>query len=336
VRGWALRTSHNIYGGMGWNWDKTANAWYCRHLWEHYAYSLDRAFLKNIAYPILKETCEFWEDHLKELPDGRLVAPNAWSPEHGPVEDGVSYSQEIVWDLFTNYCAAAETLNVDPNYRQKISRLLSHLVTPQIGHWGQLQEWMTDRDDPNDHHRHTSHLYAVYPGQQISIAGTPELAHAAAVSLTARGQTDDSNREWAFAWRTALWARLHEPEKAHNMLVALLSTSATCRNLFGDHPPMQIDGNFGITAGVAEMLLQSHEEEINLLPALPQAWPTGAIRGLRARGGCTVDEIWKDGQLTEAVIHCDHGGVRRVRYGAKDREFRLYPGKALDIKASDL
>jgi alpha-L-fucosidase 2 len=348
VRGWALRTSHNIYGGMGWNWDKSANAWYCRHLWEHYAYSGDRAFLREIAYPILKETCQFWEDHLKALPDGRLVVPNAWSPEHGPVEDGVSYSQEIVWDLFSNYDAAARALQVDTAYRTKIAGLLERLVTPKIGHWGQLQEWMTDRDDPNDHHRHTSHLYAVYPGRQIGPETTPELARAAAVSLTARGQTDDSNREWAFAWRTALWARLHEPEKAHRMVVALLSTPATCRNLFGDHPPMQIDGNFGITAGIAEMLLQSREkengengkareaDEIHLLPALPQAWKSGSVHGLRARAGIVVDESWHDGRLTEATLRCAHETVARVRYGAAVREVKLRPNQPLHLGVSDL
>ncbi len=168
----AIRTSHNITGGMGWNWDKTANAWYCQHFWEHYAFGRDTNFLRQTAYPIMKETCEFWEDHLKTLPDGKLVVPDGWSPEHGPVQDGVSYNQEIVWDLFNNYVQAADALGVDKDYRDKIAARRDQLVTPGIGSWGQLLEWMQELHDPqhpeldtpNDHHRHTSHLFAVYPG----------------------------------------------------------------------------------------------------------------------------------------------------------------------------
>lgn len=331
VRGWALRTSHNIYGGMGWNWDKTANAWYCRHFWEHYAYSGDKAYLKAVAYPILKEPTEFWEDHLKALPDGRLVVPQGWSPEHGPVEDGVSYNQEIVWDLFHNYVQAADALGVDRANRDKVAALRDRLVVPKIGRWGQLQEWMTDRDDPQDHHRHTSHLYAVYPGGQISLAQTPALAKAAKTSLLARGDTGDV-REWSFAWRTALCARLHDGDDAHRQLLHLLATDATLPNLIGNHPPQQWDGNFGITAGVAEMLLQSHEGEISLLPALPAAWPTGRVSGLRARGGFTVDMAWQGGKLTGATIHSTTGTRCRARYGAKAVTLTLRLGATVHLR----
>ena len=331
-RGWAVRTSHGINGDMGWQWDVPANAWYCQHFWWHYAFGGDKTWLREVAYPVIKETCEFWEDRLKPLPDGRLVIPNGWSPEHGPHEDGVSYCQQIVWDLFNNYVAASQALGIDAEYRAKITGLRDKLAGPKVGRWGQLQEWMTDRDDPNDHHRHTSHLFAVYPGQQISIAGTPDFAAAAKKSIVARGEDVNSDvREWSYAWRTALYARLHDGENAHRLLQQLFSNRNTCTNLFGLHPPMQIDGNFGIAAGICEMLLQSHEGEINLLPALPAAWPSGSVKGLCARGGFEVEMAWKDGQLTRAVIKSKMDGNCRVRFKDRIIDLKTEAGKTYPI-----
>lgn len=320
-RGWAVRTSHGINGDEGWQWDVPANAWYCQHFWMHYAFGGDKAWLKNVAYPVMKEICEFWEDRLKALPDGRLVVPNGWSPEHGPHEDGVSYCQQIVWDLFNNYVAASGALGVDADYRAKIAGMRDKLVGPKIGSWGQLQEWMTDRDKQDDHHRHTSHLFAVFPGNQISVATTPEFAAAAKKSLVARGEAANSDvREWSFAWRSALYARLRDGDNAHRMVQSLLANRNTCKNLFGLHPPMQIDGNFGITAGICEMLLQSHAGEIELLPALPKVWANGSVNGLRARGGFTVDIAWKDGKVTDYRITGKASRPVKVRVNGKLEE----------------
>jgi alpha-L-fucosidase 2 len=260
-----------------------------------------------------------------------MAVPNGWSPEHGPRDvDGVTYDQMMVWDLFSNYIKAADILQIDKEYRDKVISMREKLVSPKIGRWGQLQEWMEDIDDPNSRHRHTSHLFGVYPGKQISVTLTPDLAKAAEVSLAARGQTGDSRRSWTWPWRCALWARLGNPEIAYDMIQGLLKYNIL-PNLLGNHPPMQMDGNFGITAAICEMLVQSHAGEIHLLPALPKQWQTGSIKGLCARGAFEVDIQWKDNRLTNAIIRSKGGKKCKVRYGDKVIDITLTPGQSYTL-----
>jgi alpha-L-fucosidase 2 len=333
-RGWTARTSHNIFGGHGWEWNIPASAWYAQHFWEHFAFSRDLNYLRATGYPMLKEICEYWEDHLKELPDKTLVVPKGWSPEHGPREDGVAHDQQIVWDLFANTIEAAEALGVDADYRRKLTDLRDRLAGPRIGRWGQLQEWIADRDDPKDQHRHTSHLFAVYPGRQISPARTPEFALAAAKSLAARGEAGDSRRSWTWPWRCALWARLNEPENARRMVRGLL-TYNVLPNLFGNHPPFQMDGNFGITAGVCEILLQSHAGQISLLPALSKEWPEGSFQGLRARGGFEVGATWQAGKPVTATLLSREGNPVILQTGVPVTAIQTEAGKAVPFTARD-
>ncbi|HVT80717.1 MAG TPA: glycoside hydrolase family 95 protein [Phycisphaerae bacterium] len=352
TRGWTVRTSANPFGGEGYTWNNTSNAWLAQHFWEHYAFTQDRIFLEKRAYPLLKECCQFWEDHLKAGPDGQLVVPSGWSPEHGPRNvDGVTYDQELVWDLFTNYLDAQKVLGIDADYAAKVSTMRDKLLKPRIGSWGQLMEWMTELtgqassdgplDTPDDHHRHVSHLFAVFPGRQISVATTPELAAAAKKSLEARG---DFSTGWAMAWRISFWARLRDGDHGYKLLHNLLAAVGTTGrgsgglypNMFDAHPPFQIDGNFGGTAGMAEMLLQSQTGVIELLPALPAAWPEGSAKGLKARGNVTVDMRWAGGRLKDVTLTSPTAGICTIAYGTSEKTMTLKAGSPVTIEASGI
>jgi alpha-L-fucosidase 2 len=344
ARGWVAHHNTDLWrasapiDGARWGIWPMGGAWLCKHLWDHYDYGRDRVFLADI-YPVMKGAAEFFLDTLVPDASGRfLVTSPSISPEneHRPgasICAGPAMDSQILRDLFANCISAADILRVDADFRTTCAAARAKLPPDQVGKAGQLQEWLEDWDmeAPEPDHRHVSHLYALFPSEQINVRRTPQLAAAARRSLELRG---DLSTGWAIAWRINLWARLRDAGHTHGVLKLLLDPSRTYPNMFDAHPPFQIDGNFGGANGILEMLVQCVDGEIELLPALPRAWPAGSLRGVRARGGFELDMAWREGELTTVTLRGTRGGVARVRYREVVKQLRVGKGGRATLRGS--
>lgn len=336
ARGWTASISSNIFGfttplesqDMSWNFNPMAGPWLATHIWEYYDYTRNLNFLKETGYELIKSSADFAVDYLWHKPDGTYTAAPSTSPEHGPVDQGATFVHAVVREILLDAIEASKVLGVDKKKRKQWNDVLSKLVSYKIGRYGQLMEWSTDIDDPKDEHRHVNHLFGLHPGHTVSPVTTPELATAAKVVLLHRG---DGATGWSMGWKLNQWARLQDGNHAYTLFGNLLK-NGTVDNLWDTHPPFQIDGNFGGTAGVTEMLLQSHMGFIQLLPALPNAWKDGSISGICAKGNFEVDMIWENNQLKEATVRSGAGGNCVIRYGDKMLSFKTIKGQSYQIK----
>ena len=343
--GWVIHPITNVWGFTapgewpGWGLHLGAGAWMAQHLWEHYAFTGDQEYLKRV-YPVIQESAEFYLDWLVKDPvSGKLVSGPASSPENtfkapdgstGYLAMGPSHDQEVIWDLFANLIESSDILGITNDFTAKVIEARKNLLMPKIGSDGRLMEWPVEFEEPEPGHRHMSHLFALHPGRQITDQ-TPDMQGAARKSLEYRLSHGGGHTGWSAAWLVNLWARLGDGENAKKAIDVLL-TKCTSPNFFDLHPPFQIDGNFGATAGIAEMLLQSHSGEIVLLPALPAAWPSGKINGLVARGGFVIDMEWKEGKLDNATVLSKNGGSCTVNYQGRKKRLELKAGEKTKLK----
>ncbi|WP_434443490.1 glycosyl hydrolase family 95 catalytic domain-containing protein [Lentzea sp. E54] len=340
VAGWAVAFSTNIYGGSGWWWHPGGNAWLCMSLFEHYEYTLDRDYLAKI-YPLLKGACEFWEARLVETPQG-LVDDHDWSPEHGPQDArGLTYTQELVHNLFGKYRIATDVLRRDRAYGRRMSALRDRLYLPEVSpRTGMLQEWMSPDDLGETTHRHLSPLVGFFPGDRVNRDDSPAaLIEGVEQHLITRGMESFG---WGLAWRAACWARLKDADRAYELVLKVIRPSVDHANgtapnffdmySFGDSSTFQIDANLGAPAAMLEMLLYARPGVIELLPALPDAWRTGSATGIGARGGFSVDLAWQDGKVTSATVRSVGGTETEVRSGGWTKRIRLRKGQSVTLR----
>ena len=339
ARGWTASISSNIFGftaplisqDMSWNFNPMAGPWLATHIWDYYDYTRDRKFLKEIGYDIIKNSAIFTVDYLWKKPDGTYTAAPSTSPEHGPIDQGATFVHAVVREILLDAIAASEVLGVDSKLRKEWKEVLAKLAPYEIGRYGQIMEWSKDIDDPKDEHRHVNHLFGLHPGHTISPVTTPVLAEASKVVLVHRG---DGATGWSMGWKLNQWARLHDGNHAYTLFGNLLK-NGTLDNLWDTHAPFQIDGNFGGTAGITEMLMQSHMGFIHLLPALPDAWEEGSIKGICAKGGFDVDITWSEGKLVEVTVTSKCGERCNLRYGNETLSFGTKKGKSYKVVLKD-